>query len=244
MWLALGDFLFRWRSYLPLILVPPIVLAIATSAHPMPSYPGRLAWEMACLLIACAGLALRVWTVGVAARGTSGRNTRQQKASTLNTTGPYSVMRHPLYVGNGLIVFGLALFPGTVVAALLVALVTIAYYAIITAREEAFLRERFGPAFATWAARVPALVPNVSRYVPSAIPFDWRIPLRREFYALALILIMPFALDVVAHLTRHGVLQCNPVWGGLAGAGAIGFVVLRALKKRTPGGDSPSLRQA
>jgi protein-S-isoprenylcysteine O-methyltransferase Ste14 len=231
-WLTLGDFLFRWRSYLPLILVPPLVAAIAMSEHPVRSYRGRLAWETACLLVAFAGLALRVWTVGVAARGTSGRNTRQQKASALNTTGPYSVMRHPLYVGNGLIVFGLALFPGTVLAA-----------GVITAREEAFLRERFGDTFEGWAARVPALLPNVARYVPSANPFDWRIPVRREFYALALILISPFVLDVVANFTRRGVLEFNPVWVSLAVVGAIGFVVLRIRKKRTPREEPRNLRQ-
>jgi protein-S-isoprenylcysteine O-methyltransferase Ste14 len=242
-WLTLGDFLFRWRSYLPLILVPPLVAAIAMSEHPVRSYRGRLAWETACLLVAFAGLALRVWTVGVAARGTSGRNTRQQKASALNTTGPYSVMRHPLYVGNGLIVFGLALFPGTVLAAVVVAVLCVAYYGVITAREEAFLRERFGDTFEGWAARVPALLPNVSRYVPSANPFDWRIPVRREFYALALILISPFVLDVVANLTRRGVLEFNPVWVSLAVVGAIGFVVLRIRKKRTPREEPRNLRQ-
>jgi protein-S-isoprenylcysteine O-methyltransferase Ste14 len=242
--LTLGDFLFRWRSYLPMVLVPPVIGAIAISEHPVGSPAGQLAWEVACVLLACAGLALRVWTVGVAARGTSGRNTRQQKASVLNTTGPYSVMRHPLYVGNGLIAFALALFPGTVVAAVLVALVSAVYYGVITAREEAFLRTRFGAAFDTWASRVPALVPNLSRYIPSARPFDWRIPVRREFYALAVIMIAPFALDVAAQLTRRRVLEFNPVWGSLAVLGAIGFVVLRMLKKRTPRQDVRGLRQA
>ena len=232
--LRLGDFLFRWRSYLPLLLVPPFIAAIAVSEHPVDSPGGRLAWQVACVLLACVGLALRVWTVGVAARGTSGRNTREQKATVLNMTGPYSLMRHPLYVGNTLIAVGLALFPGTVLAAIAVAVVGAVYYGVITAREEAFLRERFGAAFEAWASRVPAFVPKLSGYVPSARPFDWRIPVRREFYALALILITPLALDVATNLTRRGVLEFNAVWGSLALVGAIVFVVLRMMKKRTP----------
>jgi len=232
--LRLGDFLFRWRSYLPLLLVPPFIAAIAVSEHPAASPGGRLAWQIACVLLACLGLALRVWTVGVAARGTSGRNTRQQKASVLNTTGPYSVMRHPLYVGNTVIAFGLALFPGTVLAAVVVVILAVVYYGVITAREEAFLRDRFGSTFEAWALRVPAFVPNLSRYVPSARAFDWRIPVRREFYGLALILITPLGLDVAANLARRGVLEFDPVWGSLAMVGAIVFVVLRTIKKRTP----------
>ncbi|MGB8874133.1 MAG: hypothetical protein WCC75_12145, partial [Desulfobaccales bacterium] len=45
---------------------------------------------------------------GLPPRGTSGRNTQGQVAETLNTTGIYSLVRNPLYLGNFLIWLGLS----------------------------------------------------------------------------------------------------------------------------------------
>jgi protein-S-isoprenylcysteine O-methyltransferase Ste14 len=230
--LAWGDFLFRWRSYLPLALVPLVVAAVARFQHPIRTHLGDLAWEALCVLVALAGVAIRVVVVGFAAPGTSGRNTRHQKARALNTTGAYSVVRHPLYVGNTVIVLGLALFPHTWLAPPAVAVLALAYYACIGRREEAFLRERFGQAFETWAARVPAIVPSPARWIRPDRPFDWRLVLRREFYAAALVLVVPMLLDVVEDFHEEGVLRLDPVWTAAAALGAGLFVGLRSAKKR------------
>src|SRR6185503_9760526 len=131
-----GDFLFRWRSYLPLVLLPVVALAVTWSQFPLRTRFGDLAWELGSVAVALCGLAVRVVAVGFAAPGTSGRNTREQKARSLNTTGLYSVVRHPLYVGNGIIAVGLALFPHSWFAPPAVGLLTIAYYACIALREE------------------------------------------------------------------------------------------------------------
>lgn len=231
--LTLGDFFFRWRSYLPLVLLPVLVVAIARFRHPFPSRDAELAWEAGSLLVALVGLAGRVWTVGVTPRGTSGRNTRQQKAAVLNTTGPYSLIRHPLYVANGLIALGFALFTHTWLAPPVVAVATIAYYACIIQREEAFLRERFGPAFDAWAARTPAMLPASWRYVPSERAFDWRKALRGEFYAFALILTVPLLLDTIEDLLTTSRVAPDGVWLLAAAVGIVTFLVLRFLKKRS-----------
>ena len=147
----LGGFLFRWRSYLPFLLTPVFALAMMRFHVLFRSPVTDVVWEVACVLLSLAGLALRVYTVGVAARGTSGRNTRAQKAASLNTTGPYSVMRHPLYVANGVIVLGFSLFPHSWLVPPVVILVTVAYYRCIARTEEAYLRSRFGRAFEAWA---------------------------------------------------------------------------------------------
>ncbi|MGH7308032.1 MAG: methyltransferase family protein [Candidatus Rokuibacteriota bacterium] len=232
--LRVGDFLFRWRSYLPLLLVPVAVLGIVRARYLFASHAADLVWEFACLSLALAGLALRVWTVGVAARGTSGRNTRQQKAASLNTTGPYSIVRHPLYVANGMIVVSLALFMHGWIAPIAVTVLTIVYYACIAWREEQFLRERFGPAFGEWAAQVPAVVPvHPGRYVRPARPFQWKVAVRREFYAATLILVAPFFVDMAEDFQETGQLVFDPVWVATATLGVLLFVVLRYLKKHT-----------
>lgn len=230
--LGWGDFLFRWRSYLPLLLVPLVVAAVERFQHPIRSHIGDLAWEALCVAVALAGVAMRAVTVGFAAPGTSGRNTRQQKARTLNTTGPYSIVRHPLYVANAVIVLGLALFPHTWLAPPAVAVLTLAYYACIARREEAFLHERFGAEFDAWAARVPAVVPAPRRWRRPDRRFDWRVVARREFYALGLVLVVPLLLDVVEDRHETGGLQLDPVWTAVAGVGAGLFGALRLAKKR------------
>jgi protein-S-isoprenylcysteine O-methyltransferase Ste14 len=232
--LRVGDFLFRWRSYLPLLLIPVAVLSITQARYPVASHAADLAWEFACLSLALAGLALRAWTVGVAARGTSGRNTREQKATSLNTTGPYSLVRHPLYVANGMIVVGLTLFMHGWMAPVAVTVLTIAYYACIAWREEQFLRERFGSQFVEWAARVPAAIPlHPGRYVRPVRSFQWKVAVRREFYAATLILVAPFFVDMAEDYQETGRLVFDPVWVTTGTLGVLLFVVLRYLKKHT-----------
>lgn len=229
----LGSFLFQWRSYLPLLLAPVFALAIARVHFLFRSHVADQGWEVACVLLSLAGWALRVYTVGVAAPGTSGRNTRQHKAASLNTTGPYSVVRNPLYIANGVIALGLALFPHSWIAPPAVTLLAVAYYACIVQGEEAYLRARFGAAFETWSARIPAAIPAFSSYVPADRPFAWKIAARREFYALTLILVLPILLDVAEDFVETGTFDLDPLWTPVALLGLVLFLAFRFLKKHT-----------
>ncbi len=229
----LGGFLFEWRSYLPLLLAPVFALAIGRVHFLFRSHVADQAWEVGCVLLALVGWALRVYTVGVAAPGTSGRNTRGHKAASLNTTGPYSVVRNPLYIANGIIALGVALFPHAWIAPPVVTLLAVAYYACIVRSEEAYLKARFGDAFEAWAARVPAAIPLPSAYVPADRPFAWKIAARREFYALALILVFPIVLDVAEDFVDTGTFDLDPLWTPVAVLGIAVFGVFRQLKKRT-----------
>ncbi|MBI1963391.1 MAG: isoprenylcysteine carboxyl methyltransferase, partial [Candidatus Rokubacteria bacterium] len=65
-----GDTLFRWRSYLPLLLLPAVVTSFIGLRYPGDSHVFGLAWEIGCFLLAMAGFAGRVYTVGTAPRGT------------------------------------------------------------------------------------------------------------------------------------------------------------------------------
>jgi Phospholipid methyltransferase len=143
------------------------------------------------------------------------------------------MVRHPLYVANGIIVIGLALFMHGVIAPVVVTVLTVVYYACIAWREEQFLLERFGPSFREWAKRVPAMVPAVGRYVPAARPFQWSVAIRREFYAATLILVAPFFLDMAEDFQDTGRLVFDPVWTVTATVGVVLFVILRYLKKHT-----------
>ena len=77
----------------------------------------------------------------------------------LLTEGIYSRIRHPRYVEFTLALTGWALFANYLGLYLLTALALAALYLIVLI-EERELRERFGPAYAEYSARVPRFVPR------------------------------------------------------------------------------------
>lgn len=105
-----GNWLFRWRSFLPVTVV--VCAVIAMLPIPQPKHDGLIAdsIEIVSLGISFLGMLIRAMTVGHTPAGTSGRNTAGQVAESLNTTGIYSTVRHPLYLANFLIGLGLSCF--------------------------------------------------------------------------------------------------------------------------------------
>ena len=228
-----GDLLFGRRSYLPLLLVPLFVVSFVGFRYPFESHTFDLAWEIGCFLIAVAGLAIRIFTIGTVPRGTSGRNTRAQRARALNTTGAYSVVRHPLYLSNYLIALGLSCFSRTWYLPIIISLVALVYYERIASREEAYLEDTFGESFRQWAARVPAIVPALGQYEPPAMAFNWRRALSREFYGVSAVTTSVFVLDVIQDVAVTGRITFDPVWTTVGVLGGLFFCVMRTLKKRT-----------
>ena len=102
----------------------------------------------------------------------NGRNRKEQVAESLNTTGVYSVVRHPLYLGNYLMWAGLMIYimnPGLFIT---ISLLFWIYYERIMFAEERFLEAKFGEQFLDWSSHVPAFIPSFKRYVPSRYPFQ------------------------------------------------------------------------
>jgi len=228
-----GAWLFRRRSFLPLLLLAVFVPALRDYRYPGESERLQFIWVAVCLVIGLVGLTVRAWTAGYAPRGTSGRNTRRQIADTLNTTGPYSVVRNPLYLGNFFLGLGPAMFPGAWWLVLIYVLVFWLYYERIIFAEEAFLREKFGETFLEWAARTPVFVPRPRLYVRSALPFSWRSVLRREYNGLLGLVAAMFVLNLVgtAFLLGRVRLQCAWIW--LLAVTVALWALLRTLRKHT-----------
>lgn len=228
-----GQWLFRWRSYLPL----PLLAALMAWSYRYPptdlSSSFERAWEVGCVAVGMAGFALRVWTAGVVPRGTSGRNTGGQVAYELNTSGPYSLVRHPLYDGNFLMWLAAALFTRS----LPLVLVSAAYfwfcYERIMITEERFLVDRFGDDYRHWASRTPALIPGRSRWKPSALPFSWRTAARREYPGLFGLVLVLLALHLAQEAGGTGLLHIGPWWGVLLILASICYILCRTLKRKT-----------
>jgi len=85
-----------------------------------------------------------------------------QKRRELATTGAYSYVRHPQYVGFVLIMFGFLLQWPTILT-LVMFPVLVLMYARLARAEEIDMRSTFGTAYADYAERVPAFVPRLSR---------------------------------------------------------------------------------
>lgn len=230
---ASGEWLFTQRSFLPLLLAVPIALALPGFHYPLGSPGLDLAWKLVCLGVSLGGLALRVLTVGRVPFGTSGRNTREQVAQVLNTTGMYSVVRNPLYLANYLIWLGVSLVPRMAWLTLVITLIFWLYYERIILAEEDFLRERFGPEFLAWAQRTPAFLPRGRHWTPAALPFSWKTVVRREYSTLFAILTVFFMLQLLTAAVAEGRLVWHPLWVRLYLVGAVFYGLVRLLKKKT-----------
>ena len=80
----------------------------------------------------------------------------------LASTGPYSYVRHPQYVGFVLVMFGFLLqWPTILTLAMFPVLVWM--YARLARLEEREAVSGFGQEYADYAARVPAFIPRLSR---------------------------------------------------------------------------------
>ncbi len=228
-----GDFLFRRRGLLPLLLLPLFLLGLVDARLPATLGAGARVWQAISVLLALGGFAVRVAAVGTAPPGTSERSTTSPRAARLRTTGLYSVVRHPLYLGNTLTAVGLACFTTEWYVPAIVALLAALYHERIAAREEQFLEEKFGAGFVGWADRVPAFLPRLSGYERGDTPFRWRRVLGREFHALFVIGSVLFALDLARSALATGRLVLDPVWTGLFLVTAVVFIACSLLKKRT-----------
>lgn len=91
-----------------------------------------------------------------------------RKKRMLTTTGPYSLVRNPLYVFTMLGTAGVGLLAGSVVLAILFCAIAIAVFSPIVRAEEAFLADAFGQEFRDYAARVPRFWPRLSGWQDAA----------------------------------------------------------------------------
>jgi hypothetical protein len=171
--------------------------------------------------------------VGYVPKNTSGRNTTIQRAHTLNTTGMYSIVRHPLYVGNFFMLFGIVLLPKVWWFILIMVLMFWLYYERIIFAEEEFLRKQFGAMFCEWAAKTPAFFPKVSRWRPPNLPFSFKIVLKREYSGFFGLIATFTGIEYIRDLITKGTLELNQGWTWCFLFGGIIYLILRTLRKKT-----------
>jgi protein-S-isoprenylcysteine O-methyltransferase Ste14 len=225
---ASGRWLFRWRSYLPLVM-----LALLFASLRYFSVLLDHIWECFCLLVGFSGLIIRVLVAGYVLQGSSGRNTKQQVAETLNTTGMYSIVRNPLYLGNFLMGLALALFVHVWWITLIYLLSFMLYYERIIFAEEMFLRQKFGADYLAWASRTPAFFPRLSQWQRPTLSFSLRTLVRREYQSAYSLILALFALEQLTELYLGHGRHVDAMWIWIVGLATCGYLITRFLHKKT-----------
>ncbi len=232
-----GNWLFRWRSFLPLALYVMAAFVILTEADQhLPHFDETWAWV--CIAVSFLGLLIRAITIGYTPKGTSGRNTKEgQVAEVLNTKGIYSTVRHPLYLGNFFMWLGIIIYVGnwwfTIVCSLLFWL----YYERIMFAEEFFLRKKFGQVYLNWAEKTPPFWPSLSHWQSAGWEFSIKNVLKREYNGFFAIFISFTLLDVLKNYVHYGIASwrdaVSPFWLWALAVSFVIFIVLRSMKKYT-----------
>jgi protein-S-isoprenylcysteine O-methyltransferase Ste14 len=233
-----GNFLFRYRGTLPLIIlgVGVSVQAYFTWKHSKANLNEfhSTEYEFICLGVALIGLIIRILAVGYAQKNTSGRNTEEQVADSLNTSGMYSIVRHPLYVGNFFMWLGVAMLTGHTWFIVAFVLAYWIYYERIMYAEEVFIAGKFGPKFTDWAAKTPAIIPAISKWHNPDLKFSVKKVLRQEKNGFAAIFILFFIFDSIAEYIIFGEIKFrNLHWLVLCMGSIVIYFVLKVLKNNT-----------
>ncbi|MGD8521144.1 MAG: isoprenylcysteine carboxylmethyltransferase family protein [Desulfobacterales bacterium] len=228
-----GSRFFRWRSYLPLIAGSFVLVGMKQYHYPLNSHYWDHAWEAVCLTISFCGLAVRIYTVGNAPPRTSGRNTKRQLADVLNTTGLYSILRHPLYLGNFFIWLGISMFIHLWWVSLMFVLMFLIIYQPIIMAEEKFLKEKFGNEYESWAHMTPAFYPRFKNWKNPKSPFSLKRVLKKEYSGFFAIIASFTCLEIIGDLIVEGKLKLDLMWIILFSIGLITYLTLRTLKKKS-----------
>jgi len=228
-----GNWLFRWRSYLPLILTLLFLVSLTDYQYPGGSDFTHFVWEALCFAVSLLGLAIRVFTVGHTPRGTSGRNTQKQVADSLNTTGIYSLVRNPLYLGNFFMGLGIALFACLWWLALIYTLLFWLYHERIIFAEEAFLRNKYPDTYMEWADKTPVFIPKLTGFVKPALPFSVKTAISREANSYMAVVALMSILDTVSNAVVTGHAYLSRPWQYLLAISFVIWIAVRLIRKLT-----------
>jgi protein-S-isoprenylcysteine O-methyltransferase Ste14 len=238
-----GNFLFRYRSHLPLLIMAVGIVVFVyekiyekgcASTAPFSAFPDTWIpyWSLSVSLL---GLAIRIYTVGHTPKNTSGRNTAEgQVAEQLNSTGIYSMVRHPLYLGNFFMWLGAAILVANFWFLVSFIFVYWVYYERIMFAEEQFLRRKFGTSYTDWAAQTPAFIPRFSNFKKAKYPFSIKKVLKKEKNGVwAIFVIIAFFQYLERYLQTKTLALHYDFWTYSLIGSTIFYFVFKILKKYT-----------
>ncbi len=180
------------------------------------------------------GQVIRILTVGFTPKNTSGRNTiNGQIADELNVTGIYSLVRHPLYLGNFFMWLGPVLFLRSIGVTIVFGLIYWLYYERIMFAEEQFLRRKFGDIYDKWSEKVSSFIPFSFKYISPGLPFSVKNVLKREYNSFVNIFVIFTLLDLFRNYFLSERIYLTAMWIYMLAAAVAIWLVVRIIEKRT-----------
>lgn len=228
-----GNLLFKRRGQIPVVLFLLALPAVWYSNFAIISPLKSSVFLYTGIFLSVLGACIRAYTIGTTPRGTSGRNTDKQVAEVLNSTGIYSTVRHPLYLGNYLMWIGIVVATLNVSFIIIVSLLYWIYYERIMFAEERFLEKKFGQQYLDWSLKAPAFFPAFKNYVKTKIPFSLKSVLRREYSGWLATVIGFVYVHILQQYTIWREFRISKEYLAVLFASVLITLVLRSLKHYT-----------
>jgi len=180
-----GEWFFKCRDYTPIPLI--LLLLIFSRATALTATLG--------LMLITFGELFRIYSVAFI--GTVSRTRSHSTGQKLITSGPFSYVRNPLYVGNFGITAGVALLGANVwIFVATIVLFCVQYYFIVRFEEDLLL-ERFGEEYAEFLRTTPRWIPNRLPKLEQIVwPDDFSHSLKSEKHTLRTIFILSIILSL------------------------------------------------
>ena len=227
-----GNWLFKRRSWLPVFMVVAGIVMMYLGNRQAILFD--LHYELIFLGVSMLGQVIRIITVGFTPKNTSGRNTiNGQIADELNVTGIYSVVRHPLYLGNFFMWLGPVLFLRSFWFTVVFGLFYWLYYERIMFAEEQFLRKKFGDIYDKWSEKVSPFIPFSFKFIPANLPFSIKNVLKREYNSFINIFVIFTIIDLFRNYFLSGRIYLTNIWIWLFASAFVIWIGVRTIHKRT-----------
>jgi len=140
------------------------------------------------LVLVMAGALIRFWAQG------------HFKKGHILTTGPYSVVRHPLYLGSLLVMCGLLFQLNDWKNWLIILPIFTTFYGAAIISEERQLLQKFGQQWQSYKANTPAIIPSLRlRSFPKQVcAWRWKVYLSTGENIITLVLLsLPFWIEII-----------------------------------------------
>ena len=226
-----GNFLFKYRGQFPVFLFILSIPFIYSSSSVNNDYSNT--YIISSVLFTLLGFLIRFYTIATTPKNTSGRNTNKQIAEILNTTGIYSIVRHPLYLANYLIWLGISLYTFNLYFLIFMSLFFWLFYKRIMFTEECFLKSKFGEKYLLWSKNVNSFIPIIFSYKKSEINFSFISILRREYSSVLSALIGYLFIDIIRNYFVSSTIYLSPKLLVIGSILLFIILILRSLKHYT-----------
>jgi protein-S-isoprenylcysteine O-methyltransferase Ste14 len=183
---------FKYRGKIGIVIFLPFVIVELFSA-PRFRYgdAGFLVMDSLAWLSFGMYVSFRVWsTLFVGGR----------KDQELQTEGPYSVTRNPLYVGSFFLALSVVFFLKSLLLLAVIVIMGAVYLTGVIRGEERFLEEKFGERFREYCRRTPRFLPNPGRYRAAASVVVNLKDMRIEAQRLWLSMLIPIVSEIIMYL--------------------------------------------